>query len=112
MQCQPWRFNPETLVLELFNADGHSVYEVDLERCQTSAEMLDWIMQVQKKTWATDETTAALVRALHVLLRPQANLCSDGTERGPIDVAQVIARRTSYLRPTPLLAHLPPPPLD
>jgi hypothetical protein len=35
-------------------------YWVDLERCRTAAEVLDWIMRVAKKSWADDETLASL----------------------------------------------------
>ena len=53
-------------------------YWIDLERCRTSSQVLDWIMQVAKKSWADDETLASLVRALDYALRPQATLCRLG----------------------------------
>jgi hypothetical protein len=56
-------------------------YWIDLERCRTSSQVLDWIMQVAKKSWADDETLASLVRALDYALRPQATLCCLGMER-------------------------------
>jgi hypothetical protein len=37
--------------------DGNLEYEVDLERCATPAEALDWIAQVAVKSWATDTIT-------------------------------------------------------
>jgi len=37
-----WTFRPETFVLRHEKAR----YEVDLARCTTSAEVLDWICQV------------------------------------------------------------------
>ena len=81
-----WRFIADARVLELHDAEGRWFYEVDLERCRTSAEVLDWIIQVSQKTWATDARLAGLVRALDEILNPQATLCSFGKERGPIDV--------------------------
>jgi hypothetical protein len=57
-------------------------YEIDLDRCTTSAAVLDWICQIANKTWATDTVLAALVRQLNALLEPQANLCSFGVECG------------------------------
>ena len=36
-----WIFEPKTLVLRHENS-----YKVDLEKCTTSAEVLDWICQV------------------------------------------------------------------
>jgi hypothetical protein len=56
-------------------------YEVDLEECTTSAEMLDWIMQVAGKSWATPEIVAGLVQAFADILDPQRHLCSGGASR-------------------------------
>lgn len=70
----PWSLDTETNVL-----DGPSGYYVDLDRCQTSAQVLDWIMQIAGKTWGAEpETLAGLVHALNDILRPQANLCGSG----------------------------------
>ena len=41
-------------------------YWIDLERCHTSSQVLDWIMQVAKKSWADDETLASLGSVLKV----------------------------------------------
>jgi hypothetical protein len=56
-------------------------YPVDLTRFQSSAVVLDIIMQVAKKGWGTDACIAGLVRALNDLLDPQANLCSGGEHK-------------------------------
>ena len=56
-------------------------YPVDLERFTTSAEVLDMIIQMAEKTWATDEVLAGLVRAINDLLRPQATICSGGRNK-------------------------------
>ena len=53
-------------------------YPIDIERFTSSAAVLDMIMQVAKKAWATD---AGLVRALDDLLQPQGTLCSGGTDK-------------------------------
>jgi hypothetical protein len=53
-------------------------YDIDLEQCTTSAEVLDWIVQVEGKAWATPSDVGYLVTALCDLLNPQANLCSCG----------------------------------
>lgn len=85
----PWRLYPPTLVLVLVGTihrpDGTTLeyerYEVDLERCLTSAEVLDWICQVAGKGYADDAVLAGLVRALDDILHPQAFLCSFGEAR-------------------------------
>lgn len=85
-----WRFNAETRALAYFNEQGW-IYEVDLDRCTTSAQVLDWIAQVSQKRWATDQVLAALSRALDAVLDLQSTLCGCGQERGPIDVPAVLS---------------------
>lgn len=78
----PWRLRTETY--ELINTQqggGGYGYEVDLERCVTSAETLDWICQVAHKAWETPEVLAGLVHAMNDVLRPQKHLCSGGQSK-------------------------------
>lgn len=64
--------------------DGHSLeykepyYDIDLHTCIDSANVLDWIIQISLKTWATDSCLAGLVRAMNLYLRPQQTLCGWG----------------------------------
>ncbi len=39
-------------------------YEIDLERCNSASEMLDWIFQVHDKPWMTPELLAQVIQAL------------------------------------------------
>jgi hypothetical protein len=73
-----WTYHEANLTLTL--NDPPLFYEIDLERCNTSAEALDWIVQVSKKTWATDEILADLVRMLDRCLHLQQNTCSGGVD--------------------------------
>jgi hypothetical protein len=57
-------------------------YEVDLDRCRSSAEILDWIAQLEQKTWCDATCVGNLVRALNRILRLQGNFCGGGVERG------------------------------
>ena len=76
--------------------DGHGyLYEIDLDRCRTSAEVLDWIMQVNAKTWATAGIMKDLLDALHDLLDPQGTMCSFGASR-TINPREVLAGRPGY----------------
>ncbi len=68
-------------------------YRINLKHCQTSAAVLDWIMQVSGKAWASDTLVADLVRAFREYLNPQAYLCSWGSERGPIDAVKIAKDR-------------------
>jgi hypothetical protein len=69
-----WTFYRDNLTLYYKPED----YEVDLERCRTTGEVLDWIAQVQGKAWATPQVVGELVQALCELLDPQATMCSMG----------------------------------
>lgn len=72
-----WHFDRRLRTLSYTAADDPTIqYEIDLQCCQTSAAMLDWIMQVANKIWATDSVIADLVRALNRIIEPQAKLCS------------------------------------
>jgi hypothetical protein len=58
-----------------------SSYGIDLTRFVSSAKVLDIIMQVSGKTWATDKCIAGLVHAIDDILYPQSNLCSAGSDK-------------------------------
>ena len=77
----PWRYNANVLELEYYDEDGNYRYGVDLERCNSSAEVLDWIFQVNTKNWCGYECIGQLVQALGDLLHPQQNICSGGRNR-------------------------------
>jgi hypothetical protein len=66
----------DVLVLRTGRIEGG--YEVDLEQCLDSAQVLDWIFQAAGKTWGDDRTITGLVNALDDVLDPQAALCSWG----------------------------------
>lgn len=72
----PWRLDVDGVYPALEHA--REDYPVNLTNCNTSAEVLDWIVQVAGKGWADDATLAGLVRAFRDVLHPQANLCSMG----------------------------------
>ena len=58
-----WTYDPKSLRV-CYSVTASYVYKVDLEDCSTSAKMLDWIFQVAKKGWATNEVTGDLVKIL------------------------------------------------
>jgi hypothetical protein len=86
-----WKFHSSNLTLECSDERGY-IYEIDLERCGTPAEMLDGIFQVQGKTWATADIVKDLLAALDDLLSPQAGLCSFGRS-GRIDPRETLRSR-------------------
>jgi len=72
-----WNFNESNLTLNFNEWPG---YQINLERCATSAQVLDWIAQIAQKTWATPEIVGALVKALDRCLDLQGNLCGCGVD--------------------------------
>jgi hypothetical protein len=78
-----WYLDPRSLslIIKLFSDTSSYTYEVDLETCVTSAEVLDWICQISGKEWSTAAVLAGLVYALDDVLKPQAHLCSDGRHK-------------------------------
>jgi len=71
----PWEFDKKTLTLNLYETLPNGVerleYQVDLERCANPAQVLDWIMHISEKSWATDRVLASLVRDLYLYLGPK-----------------------------------------
>jgi len=92
----PWKYHRDIFTLCYAPRDHHWGYEIDLERCSTSAEMLDWIFQVSNKVeWCVNrEDIGQLIQALQDLMCPQATLCSFGTNNKTLDVATYLRKHT------------------
>ena len=68
---------------------GGWAYEVDLERINSTAEMLDWIFQLNHKNRCDDsiygnenhDLIGDLIQAFNDIFEPQANCCSWGNEK-------------------------------
>jgi len=91
-------FDPKHRILTYRVSNGAKPYVVRLDRCQTSAEALRWIMDVAEQDWATDRVIASLVREFGRLLYPLANLCPSGKEDGPINVRKVIREQLDLVK--------------
>jgi hypothetical protein len=72
-----WRLNAKALTL----THSQTNYEISLDEMTDSAQILDWVFQIQAKAWATPDTVSSLLDALADLLDPQANYCSGGVGR-------------------------------
>ena len=70
--------------------DEELPYDIDLSALTTSAQILDWIAQVSRKTWATPQIVGDMVRLLDAILGLQENYCSFGIERGPFNAGQLL----------------------
>jgi len=70
------------------------LYKVDLERCNTSAAILDILVQMSQKMWVTREDIGYLLEALDDLFTLQVNFCGSEFEHsdGRADYARRILR--------------------
>ncbi len=76
-------------------------YEIYLDRCTTSAGVLDWIFQVKTKTWATPEVLHDLILALDDYLHVQGNYCSFWEDQGvktKDEVRGMVRKSAQYIR--------------
>lgn len=81
----PWRIevsdDPKDRWAVLVTSQPYA-YEVDLYRCRTSAEVLDWIIQINDKEWANSKViVAGLIAAIRTVLNPQGTLCGFGNSK-------------------------------
>ena len=82
-----WRLDTKTYEL-CIDAQG---YRVDLERCYTNAEVMDWIFHTRGKGWG-DEEWLGLIDCFELILNPRANLCSFGADKGPCKPRELVDR--------------------
>jgi len=92
-----WKYDARTFELT-FRRNRH-LYNVDLDQCRDSAEVLDWIMQVQKN-WTTTEDLGHLVEALRDILHPQGSMCSWGRNKR-VNPRHIAASRGYDVPPRP-----------
>ncbi len=87
----PWELKTDTLSLE------YEDYQFPIDELTDSAHALDWIYQIAAKSWADDRVIAGLIRAIHDIHDPQANICSFRADRKSTR-AQVQARVRAAIR--------------
>ena len=84
LQWGKWLWNPKDTWISMKRfyepMDTEYSYQVDLTRCNNSAQILDWIAQISKKQWTTAADIGYLIEALDDLLDLQGNFCSGGEE--------------------------------
>jgi hypothetical protein len=98
-----WTYNPANHCLEIVKYIGSSKfpYEVDLDRCNKSSKLLDWIYQVQGKTWISPDDVADLVYAVDDILDGvQSQLCSFGTNK-EFNVSKYLSEKVDPLFKNP-----------
>jgi len=82
-----WVFRSTNLVLQLLAKHNYCVYEIDLEKINSTAQMLDIIFQLNHKRrdpdgiYGNQSLIEDLIQAFDEIFRPQSNCCSWGTEK-------------------------------
>lgn len=78
-----WTLNPSNACLETdITVSGGPIYQVSVDDMKDSASILDWIYQIEEKTWASSQDVGDLVRAIVEILG--RNVCGGGIDH-PID---------------------------
>ncbi len=81
MESKPFEFSFDEDICKLWiDVEGRSRYVIGVDGLSSSAPVLDIIVQVAKKPWASDALVGALVRELNKLLVLQGNYCTVGKD--------------------------------
>ena len=73
LQWGRWEFDEENMALVTRYCSGKKGYSLPLVLCNSSAEILDWITSIHKKSWARNKDIGDLVEALDDLLGLREN---------------------------------------
>lgn len=69
----------DNLTVQIRRDDGTWIYEIDLERCRNSAELLDWLFQVLNKHWCTPQIISAVMWKIEEACRQYHHQSVQGT---------------------------------
>ncbi len=61
-----WYFNEECFTIEFIGTKG-VLYQVDLDRCNSPWDILDWICQIKDKSWCDSNCLAEFISLLDFL---------------------------------------------
>ena len=89
-----WNLDPRQLTLEIEKFGG-DLYLIPLMKCNSPVEILDWIVKLRRKPWATRQDISDLVDALDDLLDLEENYCGSGLDwtDGKVDYTMRILER-------------------
>jgi hypothetical protein len=79
-----WQFNKKTKVMSIEGKPNPESFEIaygfKVPEKNSSAKILDLVVQVSKKRWCSDVILSDLVRKLDAILNLQANVCPWGRD--------------------------------
>lgn len=67
-------YRPDIHAIWLYVPPHGNVYEIDLDRCTTAKQALDWIFHVAKKPWCSGDMLQAFIRCLQQSCRDRAGV--------------------------------------
>ncbi len=83
-----WTLNTTNACLEYSDpALGSMIYQVPVDEMTTSAEILDWVFQIEEKTWANSAVIGDFVTAVAEILG--RGVAGGGIDR-PIDPKSIL----------------------
>lgn len=72
------RYEIDGKYITIYDQDGKEIYDFNLNRVTTSAQMLDWIYQVKTKRWCTPEILFAVIDVFDSACRKYLNATVQG----------------------------------
>jgi hypothetical protein len=86
-----WKLNTKNACLEFNDPKSNSmIYQVFVDEMTDSAQILDWIFQIEEKTWASSKDLGDLVSAVVEIL---GRSVASGGINHPIDPKVPLANR-------------------
>lgn len=79
MKWGDWSLDTNTRQL-VYNDDEGNNYEVNVDEFTSSAPVLDWIFQLQGKTWMTPQGMGDMLAAIDGIFHVQSSFCSGGQD--------------------------------
>lgn len=101
-----WVYNPKIGVIWCFGEEGASkrfppLYEIDVDRVDGSAGVLDWMAQIFGKTWCTPIIFIGLMEAFDYLFNDVQNtICGDGIDKN-VNLGELLKKREIGFRVFP-----------
>ena len=92
-----WKLEVDNLVL-VYQFENIE-YTINLQSCNTSAQILDWIYQVYAKSWAEVEDVYDLLRAFDDIIKIQQYICPFGRDRAKEDKFKIEQHINAFIVP-------------
>jgi hypothetical protein len=62
-------YDPDTQTIKLYVYAGQNTYNIDLDRCKTQRDLLDWLFHISGKTWCKGSVLTDFIQCLTWAIR-------------------------------------------